>query len=441
MIIPVPLHGIGSRQDLPLPFSFVVTGAAVAVVVSFLVLFVAWREPRYTHPGGIALPRLTRMIDHPGARLAAQLAVAAVYAWAALALFAGKDRLTNPAFGFVYAWMWVGLVPLSLVLGTFWRATNPLRTLHRGLCLAARTDPDEGLLELPQWVGIWPALVSVFGFGFLELVQPDRTSLAVLRVWALAWLVLLILGAVLFGRRWIAAADPFEAYATAVAQVSIWRRINGEIRLVSPLANLHSWTPPAGTPAVLAVLLGSTAFDSFARTSWWIKTVQASAAPATLWATAGLLTMTTIIYLSFSAAAAWMGRYRGGDGPAARHFPRLMAASLVPIVVGYAVAHYTTLLVIEGQRTAINMSDPLGLGWNVFGSAEMGVNAGIFNHSTVTAVVQLAAILLGHLVGIVAAHERALALVRHDAALRAQWPMLLAMVCFTCAGLVLLFSP
>ena len=77
-------------------------------------------------------------------RRLARLLVLAVYAWAGLALMPGQDLLTNPIFGFVYVWMWVGLVPISLLLGQFWRATNPLRTLHRGLCALARIDPRAG---------------------------------------------------------------------------------------------------------------------------------------------------------------------------------------------------------------------------------------------------------------------------------------------------------
>ncbi len=65
-----------------------------------------------------------------------------------------------------------------------------------------------------------------------------------------------------------------------------------------------------------------------------------------------------------------------------------MVGSLLPIVLGYVVAHYATLLIVEGQRTAINFSDPLGRGWNVFGSAEMGVNSAIFNHPTAIAAIQ-----------------------------------------------------
>jgi hypothetical protein len=69
--------------------------------------------------------------------------------------------------------------------------------------------------------------------------------------------------------------------------------------------------------------------------------------------------MIMIVLLSFSLAAVWMARY--GVAPWAA-YPRLMAGSVVPIVVGYAVAHYATLLIVEGQRTAINFSDPLGRG-------------------------------------------------------------------------------
>ncbi len=436
----IPLHGIASRHDLPLPFPFVVAGAAIALTVSFVVLIFAWRRPRYAQVVGVPLPRLTRFVDHRRVSRLARLVVLLVYAWAALALLLGRDDLTNPVFGFVYVWMWVGLVPVSLLLGRFWRATNPLRTLHLLLCRLAGTDPDHGLLRLPKRIGVWPAAVGLFGFGWLELVQPERTSLDVLRLWAVAWLTIIVIGSVVFGRRWIAAAEPFEAYASTVAHLSPWRRepTDRTLRLVNPLAGLTAWNPPRGAVGVVAALLGSTAFDSFANTSWWIRTVQDSEVSSMVWASLGLVTMIAIVGGSFGTAAAWMGR--AGDRPATA-YPRLMAGSLVPIVVGYAVAHYTTLLVIEGQRTAINFSDPLGRGWNVFGSAEMGVNSALFEHPTAIAVIQLLAIVTGHVVGIIVAHEKAIQLLPPATALRAQWPMLVVMIAYTTAGLVLLFSP
>src|SRR3954454_2054709 len=100
----VPLHGIASRHDLPLPFSYVVVGAAAALTVSFVVLLLAWRRPRYGRVGGIPLPGLTRLVDAPATRTVAQVVVLLIYAWAAMALLFGHDLLTNPVFGFVYVW-------------------------------------------------------------------------------------------------------------------------------------------------------------------------------------------------------------------------------------------------------------------------------------------------------------------------------------------------
>jgi hypothetical protein len=434
----VPLHGIASRHDLPLPFSFVVIGAVLALTISFVILIFAWRRPRFDRVGGHPMPGLTTVVDHPVTRLVARAVVFAAYLWAGLAMMAGQDLLTNPIFGFVFVWMWVGLVPISLLLGQFWRATNPLRTIHSVLCALARVDPARGLLALSARVGVWPAAAAIFGFAWLELVQPDRTTLAVLRVWVLAWLVILVLGAIVFGPRWIGAADPFETYASTLAQMSIWRRVGDQLRLVHPLAGLNAWHAPPGATAVVAALLGSTAFDSFTNTTWWIRVVQNSKVPTVVWDTGGLLAMIIIVFVSFSLAAAWMGRY--GSRPA-RAYPRLMVGSLLPIVLGYVVAHYATLIIVEGQRTAINFSDPLGRGWNVFGSAEMGVNSAIFNHPSVIALVQLCAIVVGHVLGIVCAHEKAVALLPEDRALRGQLPLLLVMIGYTCAGLVLLFSP
>jgi hypothetical protein len=434
----IPLHGIASRRDLPLPFSFVVAGAVLALLISFVILIFAWRKPRLERVGGRTMPGVTAVVDNPIFQLIARILVLATYAWAGLAMMAGQDLLTNPIFGFVFVWMWVGLVPISLLLGQFWRATNPLRTIHRGLCAVARIDPEQGLLPLPTGIGVWPAAIGLFGFGWLELVQPDRTTLAVLRVWALAWLVILVLGAIVFGQRWIGAADPFEVYASTIAQMSIFRRVGDQLRLVNPLAGLNAWRAPPGATAVLAALLGSTAFDSFTNTTWWIQTVQSSALPTVLWGTGGLLTMIIIVFVTFTIGAAWMGLY--GDLPAWQ-YPRLMVGSLLPIVLGYVVAHYATLLIVEGQRVAINFSDPLSRGWNTFGSAEMGVNSAIFNHPTGIAVMQACAIVGGHVFGIICAHEKAVALLPPDRAIRGQLPLLVVMIGYTCAGLLLLFSP
>jgi hypothetical protein len=115
-----------------------VVGAVLALVLSFAILIFAWRKPRFHYVGGHPMPGLTAVLDHPIVRLIARLLVLATYAWAGLAMMAGQDLLTNPIFGFVFVRMRVGLVPISLLLDQFWRATNPLRTPPpRPLCRRA----------------------------------------------------------------------------------------------------------------------------------------------------------------------------------------------------------------------------------------------------------------------------------------------------------------
>ena len=426
----LPLHGLGSRQDLPLPFEFVLLGAALALVVSFAVLTVAWRRPRYTRPSGLALPGLTRLVDRPSARTAVRIVALAVFGWMALALWLGQDLVTNPIFGFVFVWVWVGLVPLSLLFGPVWRRANPLRTLAR-LVLAVRA-PIRPLREA-TWrrIGVLPGVLTLLGFAWLELVQPDNNTLAVLRWWTAAWLVLTVGGAVLFGERWIAATDPFEVFAERVATLSPWQRIDGVIHLSNPLRHAATAPVPRGVAWVNCTLLGITAYDSFTNTTGWVGWVQTSALPREWWGTAGLIGMTLLIGAAFALAARATA---AGWGDTA-------AASLVPIVIGYSFAHYLSLLVLEGQRTAILASDPLGLGWNVFGTAELGVNTGIFDYPEVVAIIQLTAIVVGHLLGVLLAHDESLVVLQGKRVIVGQLPMLVLMVGYTCAGLLLLFSP
>lgn len=436
----LPAHGLGSRQDLPLPFEFVLLGSALALVASFAILTLAWRRPRWPDAHGRPLPRLTRLVDHPRTRAWLRAAVLALFALVTLALWAGQDRVTNPVFGFVYVWMWVGLVPLSLVLGPVWRVANPLRTVHAALTTTGL--PRQGLRPLTaeqrRRVGRYPAALALVAFGWLELVQPDNNTLGVLRAWSVLWTIWVVGGAVLWGERWFAAADPFEAYADLVARLSPWQRISGTVQAVNPLRNLVTARATAGTWALIAALLGSTAFDSFSNTTWWIRTTQDSAIPPAVTGTVGLLAMVGLVALTFATGAG--GLRRAATDPRAAVLDPT-ALSVVPIVVGYALGHYLSLLVIEGQRTAILLSDPLGWGWNLFGTAELGVSTALFDLPAVTATMQLAAIVGGHVLGVLVAHELAIPRLRPEARVTGQLPLLAVMIGYTIGGLLLLFSP
>jgi hypothetical protein len=443
----LPLHGLGSRQDLPLPFGFVLLGAAVAVVASFAVLVVAWRRPKWqAPPAGLPLPRLSRVLLHPVVLALVRLAVLLLWGVAALALWAGQDRVTNPVFGFTYVWLWVGVVPVSLLFGPVWAALNPFRTLYRGLTglqgwVSRSLSPSKGpqastssAIAPPSTahpdasrLGLLPAAVTVLGFTWLELVQPGNNTLGVLRWWAAAWFVVVLGGAMLRGEGWFGQADPFEAWAGLVARLSPWRVEDGLIRLVNPLHHLAGGPHRRGTWALTSVLLGSTAFDSFGAGGTWVRFVQATDVARPVWGTLGLLAMVALVAFSFRAG---LGRLS----------PDVLAASLVPIATGYALGHYLSLLVLEGQRTLVLLSDPLGLGWNLFGTAEWGISMLWLDSGAATALVQLLAIVGGHVLGVFVAHDLAIARLEPGRVVTGQLPLLLVMVGYTVAGLLLLFQ-
>ena len=80
--------------------------------------------------------------------------------------------------------------------------------------------------------------------------------------------------------------------------------------------------------------------------------------------------------------------------------------SLVPIALVYAVAHYFTLLVIQGQYALPLASDPFGYGWDLFSTIDYAPNIAPFSPNTVW-YVQVGALVAGHVAGLTVAHDRA----------------------------------
>lgn len=435
----IPLHGLGGRQDLPLPFSVVLIAAAATLIISFLVLWWRWPAARYATVGGVPLPRLTAALDSPALRWLVRAIGLGLAGWALLALLAGPDELINPIFGYVYVWVWVGLVPISLLFGPVWRTLNPFRTVHLVLARLTKIPHDVGAWgRFPAAGGVWPAVVLLVSFVWLELVAPNRTTIAVIMMWIAVYVAVQAVGGLLFGSGWYAAADPFEVYALLMAKLSVWGR--GQDRLIvarSPLANLATLNPVPGTVGIVAVLLGSTAFDGFSNSTSWIRWIQAGDKPAVWIATVAMVGMITLVVVSYQVAVYLSCRLTGVD-PAGQLGTYIH--SLVPIVLGYVTAHYLTLIVFEGQRTLILFSDPINAGWNVLGTAHWQVGMGFFTYTTLIAMLQAGAVVVGHILGVIAAHDRALAIAPPSKAVVGQIPMLAIMIGYTLGGLWLLFA-
>lgn len=444
-------HGLGGSTDLPIPYMYALLGAAWALSFSFGILIFAWRTPRLSaDTPGWALPAWVNSLVHsPIFRAGLGVAGLGFTAWVALAGFYGPDTpALNALPGSVYVLLWVGLVALSLLFGPVWKLVSPVRALHRVLCAVMRRSPDDPFVTYRESWGCWPAVVGLFAFVWLELASPDPGSVAAVRMWCLIYLGITLVGTVLCGTRWCERADPFEVYSTLVSRLSPVGHGNqpGTFVLRLPLNNLQATEIGPGFVALTATLLGSTAYDSFSAQPVWRNFVDRladtgaiidSLTTGTAVRTAGLLALITFVGLTFWLAARAVPVLARDERA---KLPGQLAHSLVPIIVGYVFAHYLSYLVEKGQGTALLLLDPLQRGWDPLGLANAHVVYLLSAHPTVLAVLKVAFVIVGHVLGVMAAHDRSLRVLPPRQQLNGQLALLMTMVLYTVGGLYLLFG-
>jgi hypothetical protein len=441
-------HDVGVSADLPIPLSFALVGAAWVVASTFAVVAFAWRQPRFdpARPGRPLPEWVTRAVDSPISRLAAAGVALSFTVWVVVAAVFGPQDGENPLRGVFYALLWVGLLVVSVAIGPVWRVISPVRTLHR-LITVGRGGANGDKAHLARW-GYWPAAVGLFAFVWLELASPNLGTLTAIKFWLVGYVVAMMAGAVVAGDRWFARADPFEVYSVVASRLSPFRRSadTGRIIVGNPLDHLPSMPVRPGTLAVLAVLLGSTAFDSFSARPQIENFVydHAAALPlvsdvvgGTLLRTFGLAVFIAGVAVTFSAAARATG---GVDRLQRNRLPGQMAHSLIPIIVGYMLAHYLSYLIEKGQETVILLADPLDRGWELFGLTIGDANHWLSLHPAVWSTIQVSCVVAGHVIAVVAAHDKALGLLPVGHRVTGQLALMLTMVGYSFIGLYLLFA-
>ena len=410
-------------------------GAAAALLISFAGLAVFWRTTRLE--GGVA-GRVVLRRGAVSAFLAGAGRTVGIILFVLLlgaAAFGDPDTVENIAPVFVYVVFWVGMTLVCALVGNLWEVVNPFDTLAR---LVEGVRGGGGRSPAPYRWGRWPAVAAMAGFVWLELVYPDRAKPRTLAVAIVVYTALVLAATVRWGRAWLRQGEGFTVYFGLLSHMApLYADDRGDIRVRPPLAGLVGLRPDVATQALVIVALGSTSFDGLSRTRFWIDlTRNMSRWQTTLLATVGLVWAVSVVTLAFVGAMRITGRLHR------RRFPELTASfvhSLVPIAFAYALAHYFSLLVFEGQSALALASDPLGRGWDIFGTAGNAVNFTVVSATTI-AYVQAAGIVAGHVAGVVVAHDRALAVFPPAEATRSQYPLLAAMVVFTVGGLALLLG-
>jgi hypothetical protein len=452
--VALPLaHGLGGVTDLPVPGWLFYYGAALVLILSFVALWALWKRPVLAEKSrGRALPAgLESILRSPALRVLAGAVSFALFVLVWLAAAIGDTSPDeNLAPRFVFVVFWLGLPALSVLFGNVWTVLSPWRAAADA---AAWIWERAGLrweapFAYPERLGRWPGAVLLFAFAALELAywdpgDPRALALAIFLYSAINWLAMLA-----YGRdEWTENGEAFAVYFGLLARIAPFGEHDGRLVIRWPFTGLTGLDPRPGTLAFVAVMLGSVAFDGFSQTEYWAvdfrarlmrPVIQRSPDLAdvlgALLATAGLALMIVLVALAYIAAMRIAARAVRYDGDLTDAF----LASLVPIALAYVVAHYFSFFVRELQYLAPFASDPFGFGWDLFGTADVTPRITVLQPKTIW-YAQVAALVIGHVAGLVLAHDKAVELFESPRkAAISQYAMLALMVVYTIAGLWLL---
>jgi hypothetical protein len=444
-------HGLVGREDLPIPRWLFGWAATAVLVISFVALAVLWPEARLEKARERHVWTAPRALEVLCGVIGVALFGLAV--WAGLAGAQSTQANITPTL--VYVIFWNVIPVLSLVIGDWFSAFNPWRAIARGASwVAGRVSPGSvpDVLPYPERLGYWPAALGIFGFAALELVvRPsigeDPSWLAIL---SLVYAAVMLVGMALYGvEAWTRNADGFAVLFRLFSTLAPLHWSERRLAVRAPLTGTVRVAPAAGLVAVVAVAIGTTSFDGMRENKWWTDIaldIQGVLQDIGLSPTFGLevaycLGMLAVVVILGSLYLVGVLGMRTVDKTYPwRDLARRFAPSLIPIALAYMVAHYWSQIAARGQATVFLASDPLGKGWDLFGTADNTINYAIITANRVW-YVQVGALILGHVAGLILAHDRALAIFKDPrVATRSQYWMLAVMVAFTSLGLWLLSS-
>jgi hypothetical protein len=451
-------HALVGREDLPIPAWLFAWGASLVLIVSFFALSAGWKTARFESDSWRPVsPALSRwLLNRATEVLAGALSVGllGLTVWAGLEGTEAPDR--NFALTFIFVTVWLGFPVLSVLLGDLFRAFNPWRALGRltGRGFEAIAGQRPAHLDYPERLGRWPAALGLVAFVWLELVYGSSGGVSVgvaphtAAVATLAYTGYTLAAMAVFGtEQWCRRGETFSVYFNMFSRLAPLEVRDGRLGARRPFSGAARWATVPGSVALVVASIATTSFDGAQEGALEepISDTFDRLVDAGLGLTGALrLTDTLFMALCLAGIAAvfllgvqGMRTVRGS--PPAERLRSSFAHSLIPIALAYLVAHYFSLFLFQEQaQFTYLLSDPLGEGADVFGTASGGIDYGLIG---VTAVwyVQVAALVVGHVCGLILAHDRAVSLYG-DAreAGRSQYWMLAVMVSFTCFGLYLL---
>ena len=414
LVVPtgVSAHGLVGRYESPLPLAVYLTGAAIAVALSFALVLL--RDVRATPAAASdirAVPRPVRL----GLRVVGLIG----WCWIVTQALVGGGGDADVASLFLWVYGWVGLALVSALAFPAWHWLDPFASLHDlGAAFLRRIGVAPWApAPYPARLGQWPAVAGFVFFIWIELVAffglGGRTAGLVL----VGYTLLTLVGMAQFGRdAWRANGETFSVWFGTLGRLAPFglarRRDEAVVRRPFASGLLDAdWS--TARLALVALGTGSIIFDGLSQTKAFFDLFGVpTIAEGTLLLAGWLVGLCLLVFVVARVA----GRVAIGAG-------------LVPIAVGYLIAHYLTFLLGDGQRIVVAISDPFLQGWDLFGTAFYEPGTDWIPPGLLWTVV-LVAVVGGHMLGAWSGHVAAARTSTVDRRVR-QLPLAMLMVALT----------
>lgn len=385
-------HQLTDRYQAPLPLVVYIAGAALAVAMSFVFVILRSPAPLSRKPEE-APPRTVP------AWLRALLQIVGIVAWVWIVAqtLVGGSGDGDVASLFLWVYGWVGLALVTALVGPAWAWIDPFTTLHRALgWIGGRLGLSGGEpAEYPARLGRWPAVVGFAAVVWIELVGriDGGRSLGLLFI---AYTFVTLAGMSYFGREaWRRNAEIFSVWFGVLGRLApfalVGEREDGLVRRRSFGSGLLAGGWSVDQLVMIALATGAIIFDGLSQTQIYFdlfgRVALLPILRETLIATGflgGLVVIVLVVARRLNVAA--------------------LCAGLLPVAVGYLIAHYLTYLLVDGQRIIAALNDPLLRGDNLL-PFDLGFYEPVgFLPPAVLWSLQLAAVVGGHVVGAWAGH-------------------------------------
>jgi hypothetical protein len=420
----------GTLTSVPIPFWLVVLTGGGIIGASFLFTSFATDHEfiQEINDSGLAVPSPDTVVRLVVAA-ARTVGVAVLGVLVVVGLTGPPDPTKNLAVLAIWAGWWAGYTATVYLVGNTWGVVNPWRALSSHLPRFAHRDWPT------RWSG-WPAALGLLGLVWLEVVAPVATVPSLLAGIVLAYSVVTLAGAGVYGDVWFREVDPVSRVFRTYGWIAPLRWTDDGLSVSLPGSSLVSRLDEAtdGDVVFVVALLWVTSYDGLVSTAAHASFVRGAVdlgiPPLAVYLASALSGF--VVFLGvYRRAAAW-ARRTAGSYVAAEVIERRFVCSLVPIAAGYHLAHFLGYYLTFSPSLLTVATAPFDPPAVVPYAVLPGWFGGL----------QLAFVVLGHLLAIWVAHAIAFeTFTGRLQPIRSQYPFALVMVFYTMISMWLVAQP